>query len=107
MPAFDCSERNQCSGSDYKKLCEGPDSKPEFTIESLGNNRFSFKGEVRNTPAGEIAAWVWDVFVAQPTEPFYEGNPVDAQLQKPEGTVRLTVITQKGCFGFAQKIIEQ
>ena len=105
VPAFDCSERNQCDSSDFKQLCEGPDPKPVFAIEALGNNRFLLEGKVDNMPASEIIAWVWDVFTAQPTEPFYEGEQVEAQLQKPGGPVRLTAITPKGCFGVVQQNI--
>jgi hypothetical protein len=107
VPAFDCSERNQCTGSDYKRLCVGPDPEPQFDIGRLENNRFSLKGNVGNIPASEVIAWVWDVFTAQPTEPFYEGDRVETQLQNPRGLVRLTTITQKGCFGFAQQDIPQ
>jgi hypothetical protein len=107
VPAFDCSERNQCSGSDYRKLCEGPDPKPVFAIEPSGENRFLFAGKVENIPASEIIAWVWDVFIAQATEPFYQGGKVEAILQKPSGPVRLTAIAQKGCFGVVQQNIEQ
>jgi hypothetical protein len=105
VPAFDCSERNQCTGSDYKRLCEGPEPKSAISIEPLGNNRFTFAGKVGNMPTNEIAAWVWDAFMAQPTEPFYEGQKVVVQLQKPGGPVRLTAITQKGCFSTVQNNI--
>jgi len=107
IPALDCSERNQCTGSEYKKLCEGPAPKLKLSMEPLGDNRFSFKGEVINMPASEMVAWVWDVFNAQPTEPFYEGDKVEAQLQQLNGPVRLTAITQKGCFGVTQQNIER
>jgi len=106
VPAFDCSERNQCRGGAYQKFCEGPDPKLRFNIDPRENNRFLFEGDV-DIPASEIVAWVWDVFTAQPTEPFYEGNSVEAFLQKPGGFVRLTAITRKGCFGIDQNNIHQ
>lgn len=107
VPAFDCSERNQCSGSDLEKLCEGLDLKPELIIKPEGGNTFAFTGKVNGITENEIAAWVWDVFVAQPGDPFYTGSTVEALLQKPGGQVGLTVITKKGCFGFAQEFIKQ
>lgn len=107
IPAFDCSERNQCLGSEYKKLCDGPDPKTEVTIEQNEGKRFTFAGKVNNMQETEIIGWVWDAPIAQPTEPFYEGQKVEAQLLKPGGLVRLTAITKKGCFSFVQKNIEQ
>lgn len=103
VPAFDCSERNQCDGSDFGKLCEGPDPKPVLAIEALGNNRFQFEGRVDNMPASEIIAWVWDVPQAIATEPHYEGKTVQVTVRIPKDPVRLTAITQKGCFGFDQR----
>ncbi|QDA61592.1 hypothetical protein [Hymenobacter jejuensis] len=105
VPAFDCRERNQCTGTDFQKLCEGPDPKPVVGIERQENNGFLFAGKVENVPVNSVVAWVWDVPIAQPTEPFYEGPKVEAQLQKPGGTARLTAITQKGCFGTAEQNI--
>ncbi len=107
VPAFDCSERNQCLGSEYKKLCDGPDPKTEVTIDPNGENRFIFAGKVNNMPETEIIGWVWDAPIAQPTEPFYAGKKVEAQLLKPGGIVRLTAIAKKGCFSFVQENIEQ
>jgi hypothetical protein len=107
VPAFDCSERNQCDGTDYTKLCEGPDPDTTIGIERLADNRFQFIGKVNNMDASDIIAWIWDVFVAQPTEPFYEGETVDVQVRTPAGPVRLTAITQKGCFGVALGNLDQ
>ena len=106
VPAFDCRERNQCTGGDYTKLCQGPDPKPSFFIEPLGNNRFQL-GKKDNLPASEIAARVWDIFTAQPTEPFYVGEKVEVQLQNPSGRIRLTAITTKGCFGISEQGLGQ
>lgn len=105
VPAFDCSERNLCSGSDPQKLCPGVDAKPVIAVQPLENNLFSFKGDA--DPAVQVAAWVWDAPIAQSSEPFYVGQAVSAQLQKPGGTVRLTVITQQGCFNGVEKSIVQ
>jgi hypothetical protein len=107
VPAFDCSERNQCSGSEYRKLCEGPDPKPVFGIEPSGEDGFILTGQVENMPATEIAAWVWDAPLAQAAEPLYEGRKVEARLLKPAGPVQLTAITKKGCFGVVRKGIGQ
>ena len=103
MPAFDCSERNQCDGSDFGKLCEGPDPEPIFGIEQIETTKFQFDGGVNNIPESEIVAWVWDVPQAIATEPFYEGKTVQVNVRIPNDPVRLTAITQKGCFGFDQR----
>lgn len=107
VPAFDCSARNQCSGSEFRKLCEGVDFKLKLAIEALRNNQFSLEGAVSGMDAAEITAWVWDIVDTQSTEPFYEGRTVVAQVQKPVGTVVLTAITQKGCFSFADTAFRQ
>lgn len=106
IPVLDCSERNQCAGSDYTKLCQGPDPKLKFEIAPRENNNFSLQADVSNMPASDIVAWVWDMS-AQPLEPFYEGKQVVAGLTRPEGVVRLTAITNKGCFAVAQRNIQQ
>ena len=108
VPVFDCSERNQCDGSDYRKLCEGFNPQPVITVERLqqGNQiRFQFSGSVVDT-SQRIIGWVWDVFTTRSTEPYYEGEKVVAELERPVGEVRLTVITEKGCFSAVdQRII--
>ena len=55
----------------------------------------------------EIIAWVWDVFIGRPSEPFYEGQTVEVQVENPAGPVRLMAITQKGCFGVAIGNLDQ
>ncbi|ACH39563.1 hypothetical protein Gbem_2555 [Citrifermentans bemidjiense Bem] len=103
VPAFDCSERNQCTGGDYQKLCEGPVPQLDFSMKRGDGNVFHLHGKVGNMPENEMAAWVWDFPVESPNEPFYEGQNADAQLQHPAGTVVLTGITSKGCIGSVQK----
>ena len=105
VPAFDCGDRNQCTGSDYRQLCAGPDPKPSIAIQSLGNNQFQFNGTA--DIANQVSAWVWDFATADPNEPFYQGQTIDAQLQNSSGPAKLTAITQKGCFGSAQENIVQ
>lgn len=105
IPALDCSERNQCTGSDYKKLCQGPDPKLKLGIAPR-ENAVSLEADVTNIPTGDITAWVWDM-TAQSSEPFYQGKQVVASLARPEGVVRLTAITNKGCFAVAQQNIQQ
>lgn len=105
VPAFDCGERNQCTGGDYQKLCEGPVPQLDFNVERGEGNVFHLKAKVGNMPENEMAAWVWDFPVQSPNEPFYQGQTTDAQLQHPGGTVVLTGITGKGCFGSVQKEI--
>lgn len=106
IPALDCSERNQCVGSDYTKLCQGPNPKLTFEIAPRENNIFSLQADVGNMPASDIVGWVWDV-TAQSSESFYEGKQVVASLARPEGLVRLTAITNKGCFAVAQRNVQQ
>ena len=103
VPAFDCSELNQCTGSDVRKLCEGPQPKPALQMERFEENGFRFEGKVENMPESEIAAWVWDFPMAQPSEPFYEGQRIESHLQRAAGPVRLTAISNKGCFGVVQE----
>lgn len=98
LPAFDGRERNQCSGSDYTTLCDETAARLSAAVEPLGNNRFVLIGTVEGVPEGEILAWIWDAPAAQPAEPFYVGKKVEAQLNRPGSLVRLTAITQKGCF---------
>lgn len=106
IPALDCSERNQCADSDYTKLCQGPNPKLKFEIALRENNGFSLQADVSNMPATDIVAWVWDAS-AEPLEPFYEGKQVVAGLTRQEGVVRLTAITNKGCFAVAQRNVRQ
>ena len=101
VPAFDCSERNQCDGTDYIPLCDGHDPDLTLNIERLENNQFRFTGKVTNMDENDIIAWVWDVFVAQSSQPLYEGQTVVVQVLNQAGPVRLMAITQKGCFGVA------
>lgn len=106
IPVLDCSERNQCAGSDYANLCQGPVPKLKFDIVPRDNNSFGLQGDVGNIPAGDIVAWVWDVS-ARSSEPLYEGKQVVVGLERPEGVVRLTAVTNKGCFAVAQRNIQQ
>jgi hypothetical protein len=106
--AFDCSERNQCDGTEYIPLCEGPNPDLTINIESLGNDQYRFTGQVNNMNESDIIAWVWDV--SPPSfhrySPFFEGKTVNVRVRNP-GMVRLTAITQKGCFGVTQRSISQ
>lgn len=103
VPAFDCSERNRCTGSEFQRLCEGPQPEVLVAGEPIEGPLFRWEGSVGNLPENEIAAWVWDFPVAQPSEPFYEGQKIEAQLNNPRGVARLTAITTKGCFGVGQE----
>jgi hypothetical protein len=107
VPAFACSERNQCTGIDFQRLCEGPDPRPSFSINVRQGKQFLFllAGKVEDVDENEITAWVWDILTAQPTEPFYGGKNIEVSMQNPSGVVRLTVITKKGCFGFSNQEI--
>ena len=100
VPAFDCRERNQCSGSEFVKLCSDNTLKPDFIIERSGNNSFIFQSTTKNK---KLTAWVWDVLNTPANEPFYQGEQVEAIIPKPNGIVRLTVINESGCFAFLDK----
>ncbi|WP_133272608.1 hypothetical protein [Hymenobacter radiodurans] len=55
VPAFDNQERNQCTGSEYQKLCEGPNPKPAISIDRQANNNgFVFTGKVENIPRSRL-----------------------------------------------------
>lgn len=103
VPAFDCRERNLCSGSDYVKLCTLNALKPEFVIKPMENSVFSFESTTQNT---NVVAWVWDVLNTAANEPFYQGEQVLAMVQKPTGKVRMTVIDENGCFKFVDEIFK-
>ena len=96
VPAFACSDRNQCTDSDFVPLCDGFDLKPDFTRErGEGNNLFIFT-ITKEMPTTGIIAWVWD-FTTSTTEPFYVGEQVFVNWQVG-GFVKLTAISEKGCF---------
>jgi hypothetical protein len=99
VPAFDCSERNQCAENQYKKLCEGPQIKPSFKVSRVGANQLQLVSTTPSILGTEFVAWVWDPLNARPDELFYSGEKVSATVQSPSGFVRLTIITKTGCFG--------
>lgn len=107
IPTFNCSERNLCSNSAFKPLCDGklPDLGIQVTPLTTGANRFSFAGSASNMPVAEILAWVWDV--PRGLEPFYEGIKTDVQVSNPQVRLRLTAITRKGCFSILERPILQ
>lgn len=100
VPAFDCSERNQCENTEYTKLCVGPEPKPTIELVREGN-QLSLTGRVDNLNENEIIAWIWDFLTTSTAEPFYAEQKVEMQVQNPSVPVRLTAITQNGCFGIA------
>ena len=105
VPAFDCAERNLCSGGDFRRLCEGPQPELELNMERFEENGLRLEGKVANLPENEIVAWIWDFPMSQPFEPFYEGQRAGAFLQSPRGLVKLTAITEKGCFSSVEREI--
>jgi len=100
VPAFDCRERNQCTGSDFIKICTENKLKPDFIIEKTGNDSFLFQSTSKDK---KLIAWVWDVLNTSANEPFYQGEKVQSIVPKPTGIVRLTVINESGCFAFIDK----
>ncbi len=104
VPAFDCSQRNICKNTSFEKICQDNNLKPDFAIEPLGRIGFQLQN---TTPGNNQAAWVWDIFGTFAAEPFYEGENVRILVSKPTGSVRLTVITTRGCFAFTDKELKR
>jgi hypothetical protein len=105
VPAFACAQRNLCTHTDYQDLCRrGRDPKTVAKFDRDGND-FLCVGGIDNPNDVTVIAWVWDMTQAQPSEPFYEGQRVKAQLRQPAGSIRLTAITKDGCFGRAERQI--
>lgn len=92
VPAFDCSTRNQCEQTPFVKVCSGFNLKPSFT-----NDDFVIFSITDDMPRTGIAAWVWD-FSAATDEPFYVGERVTVRWEVVESSIRLTAITDEGCF---------
>ncbi len=101
VPAFDCSQRNQCTGSAFVKLCEGFDIKPNFLRTNQPRSNIFVFTISEDMPTTGIAAWVWD-FSSETKEPFYVGEKI-AIVWRPGGIIRLTAITEKGCFSVHDK----
>ncbi|GAB1402883.1 hypothetical protein MASR1M74_00610 [Lentimicrobium sp.] len=99
VPAFDCSKRNLCTGSEYKNLCEGNTLKPDFTI-TPGDSGLRLES---TTPGSDLRAWIWDIFGTVTSEPFYTGVKTVIQVKDTSGSARLIVISNKGCFAFKDK----
>jgi len=106
VPAFSCSERNQCTGSEYEKQCQERDPKFKFDVVPRDDNSVFLQAVASNVIGTDIVAWVWDVS-ARSSEPFYEGKQVVVGLERQDGVVRLTAITNKGCFGVAERNVQQ
>ena len=96
VPAFNCTERNQCTKSPAVPLCKGPQLKL-----SIDEKELTFTGVVGNVPESTIMAWVWDFTSGQPGGTFSTGKTVSPSLNA-DGRARLTAITNTGCFGIAE-----
>lgn len=105
IPAFDCSERNQCVDGEFRRLCDGPDIRPTIAFESLGTNRISFSGSIEGRASPPIVAWIWDFPSSRTSEPLYAGEKVEVEFEKPGPSVRLTVITANGCHYVAERTL--
>jgi len=68
----------------------------------LDNNVFNVASTIKNKT---LVAWVWDIVNTSAKEPFYTGESLDMIIPKPTGVVRLTVISEKGCFAFTENPI--
>jgi hypothetical protein len=97
VPAFDCSERNQCARTGFEPLCKGSKLKVEINADKLPQ----FVGAVSGVVESTIVAWVWEFTSAQPGGTFYTGKTVTPNLTT-DGRARLTAITNKGCFAVAE-----
>ncbi|CCE23856.1 conserved protein of unknown function [Methylotuvimicrobium alcaliphilum 20Z] len=97
IPAFDCSERNQCVDGEFRRLCDGPDIRPTITFESVGTNLMSFSGGVEGRASPPIIAWIWDFPSARTSESLYAGEKVEVGFESLGPSARLTVITANGC----------
>jgi len=105
VPAFACAQRNLCTPTDFQNLCRGPDPKTVAKFKRDGKD-FQCDGSADNPNEVKVIAWVWDMVQAHPSEPFYEGQSVKAELQQPTGSIRLAAITMDGCFGRAESQIQ-
>jgi hypothetical protein len=96
VPAFACSERNQCDNTDFIELCKDFEVIPDFIFDGTRDNIFTFSIS-DDMPATGIAAWVWE-FTTSTDQPFYVGEKVIVNWKDPGGFVKLTAISDKGCF---------
>lgn len=97
VPAFDCSERNQCAKTGFEPLCKGLKAKLEINADKFPQ----FSGVVGGVAESTIVAWVWEFTSAQPGGTFFTGKTVTPGVST-DGRARLTVITNKGCFAVAE-----
>jgi hypothetical protein len=98
VPAFDCSERNQCAQTSFEPVCKGSKLKADikFELQSL-----AFTGGVSGAAENTIVAWVWEFTSAPAGSTFFTSKTVTPGLTA-DGTARLTVITNRGCFAVAE-----
>ena len=96
IPAFACSERNQCTNSEFVPMCSGFDLIPVFNTERGGENTFNFF-ITEAMPTNGIAAWVWE-FTTSTDRPFYVGDNVRVVWNNIGGLIKLTAISDQGCF---------
>jgi hypothetical protein len=99
VPAFDCSRRNLCTGSEFINLCEENTLKPDFTI-TPGDSGLRLES---TTPGSDLRAWIWDLSGTVSSEPFYTGMKTDIQVEDTSGSARLTVISNRSCFASKDK----
>ncbi|MBO2011556.1 hypothetical protein [Hymenobacter negativus] len=96
VPAFNCSERDQCAHTKFEPLCKGTMPRAGITVDFP-----RFTGSVSGVTASNIVAWIWEFTTAQPGGTFFPGQIVTPSLSR-DGRVRLTVITNRGCFDVAE-----
>lgn len=101
VPAFDISTRNQCKNDNFAPVCISRVPKVDFKGEQ-GDIFVQLAGSV--IPATtKVVAWIWEIPLAE--EAFFVGEKIDIlpQSNPKETPVRLTAITDSGCFGLIDK----
>ncbi|MGR9045184.1 MAG: hypothetical protein ACU83N_07800 [Gammaproteobacteria bacterium] len=98
VPAFNCSERNRCSETDFVAVCKGADLKPTFTAEQSSRNSRVFSAQAEGADASDIVAWLWDFPDATPNSALSSGQKTEVSFISMPSFAVLTVISRDGCF---------
>lgn len=99
VPAFACSERNQCKGSEFEAQCRADAFKVAFRAQLSDGNVGSFSASVDGVSVDEIAAWVWDFPDAIPNLQVSSKPALEISFsEKVPNEAMLTAISKQGCF---------
>lgn len=101
VPAFDISTRNQCKNDNFTPVCISRVPKVDFKGEQ-GDIFVQLAGSVIPSTT-KVVAWIWEIPLAE--EAFFVGEKIDIlpQSNPKETPVRLTAITDSGCFSLIDK----